>query len=147
MRPRDPDHWLYRHTPAEWVRASLAELAQAKAAYARRNGRAGLAGCRRAAGVALNGLLALGPSPDERYGRSYMDHLQGLTRDSDAPTVVREAAAHLLQTPLPGGEIVALRTATSDARALDAAETVMAHCYARVVSAGADEASGEGGDT
>jgi hypothetical protein len=133
MHPRDTEHWLYRFTPREWVRASLGELEQARSAYTRRNARAGLAGCRRAAGVALNGLLALAESPDARYGRSYMDHLQGLANDTDAPEAAREAARHLLQTPLPGGDVVALRTATVNTRDLDAAETVMAHAYALVV--------------
>ena len=133
------DEWLRRFTPREWVRASMGELEQARRAYTSKNGRAGLAGCRRAAGVALNGVLAATPSPDPAYGRSYMDHLNGLSRDETAPETVRAAARLLLETPLPGGEIVALRTATSDARALDAAETVMAHAYALVVRS---EASG-----
>ncbi len=133
------DDWLRRFTPREWVRASLAELDQARRAYETRNGRAGLAGCRRAAGVALNGALSTQPSPDPAYGRTYMDHLAGLSADVTAPEAAREAARLLLQTPLPGGEVVALRTATGDARALDAAETVMAHAYAVVVKA---EASG-----
>ena len=138
MHPHDPDHWLYRFTPREWVRASLGELEQARSAYTRRNARAGLAGCRRAAGVALNGLLAIADTPDARYGRSYMDHLQGLANDADAPEAAREAAKLLLQTPLPGGEIVALRTSSGDARLLDAAETVMAHAYAMVLKRDAE---------
>jgi hypothetical protein len=62
-----------------------------------------------------------------------MDHLTFLAADIDAPTAVRDAAALLLRTPLPGGEVVALRTAKRDATVLDAAETVMAHAYAVVV--------------
>lgn len=131
----DPDHWLHRFTPREWLRAAMGELENARAAYARHNGRAGLAGCRRAAGVALNGLLAATPEHDPAWGRSYMDHLTYLAKDGDAPDAVRAAATLLLATPLPGGEIVALRTAKSDASALDAAETVMAHAYAVVVRA------------
>ena len=136
MPARDPEHWLYRFTPREWVRASLAELDRAKDAFTRKNGRAGLAGCRRAAGVALNGFLALADVPEPRYGRSYMDHLTALSAEADAPEAVREAARLLLQTPLPGGDIVALRTVSGDARLLDAAETVMAHVYALVVKRG-----------
>lgn len=135
MREPDPEHWLYRYTPREWLRASMGELEQARRAYAAHNGRAGLAGCRRAAGVSLNGWLAtLDPLP-EAYGRSYMDHLAALAVDEGAPEAVRAAAMLLRQTPLPGGEIVALRTAATDARALDAAETIMAHAYAGVVRA------------
>ncbi len=135
MRDRDPEHWLYRHTPREWIRAALGELDQAKRAYAAHNGRAGLAGCRRAAGVALNGWLSTLDEPAEAYGRTYMDHLAALSVDATVPEEVRSAARLLRQTPLPGGEIVALRTATTDARALDAAETVMAHAYAEVLRA------------
>lgn len=138
MPAPDPEHWLYRHQPREWLRASLGELEQARRAYAAHNGRAGLAGCRRAAGVALNGWLATHDEPPEAYGRSYMDHLAALTDDPAAPEAVRVAARVLRQTPLPGGEIVALRTATTDAKALDAAETVMAHAYALVVRAEPD---------
>ncbi len=133
MPSRDPDHWLYRYSPREWLRASLGELEHARAAFDRRNPRAGLAGCRRAAGVALHGLMAAEPELDPRWGRTYMDHLAGLRSDESAPAEVREAAGLLLQTPLPGGEIVALRTATTDTRTLDAAQTVMAHAYALVV--------------
>lgn len=139
-RPVDPEHWLYRFTPREWIRASLGELDQAKKAYARHNGRAGLAGCRRAAGVALNGLLAALDDYPERYGRSYMDHLAALSEEADAPEAVRLAARTLRQTPLPGGEVVALRTASGDARVLEAAETVMAHAYAAVLRAEPDGA-------
>lgn len=143
MRPRDLEHWLYRYAPREWLRAALGELEQARRAYAARNGRAGLAGCRRAAGVALNGWLASLEAPPEAYGRSYMDHLAALADDAEAPEPVRAAARALRQTPLPGGEIVALRTAATDARALDAAETIMAHAYAGVLRAEPDEPATE----
>lgn len=56
-------------------------------------------------------------------------------RGGGVPEEVRAAARVLRQTPLPGGEIVALRTASTDARALDAAETIMAHAYAEVLRA------------
>ncbi|MDB4931933.1 MAG: hypothetical protein JWM10_4417, partial [Myxococcaceae bacterium] len=62
-----------------------------------------------------------------------------LALDDSAPEAARAAARVLRSTPLPGGEIVALRTATTDARALDAAETIMAHAYAGVVRAEPDE--------
>ncbi|MFO0624029.1 MAG: hypothetical protein U0325_00310 [Polyangiales bacterium] len=129
----DSSHWLHRFTAREWIRASLGELDAAKRAYDAHNARAGLAGARRAAGVALNGLLAATPDAPEGWGRSYMDHLTFLASAPDAPPAVREAAALLLRTPLPGGEVVALRTAKRDAAVLDAAETVMAHAYAVVV--------------
>lgn len=135
MPGADPSHWLHRFTAREWIRASLGELDAAKRAYDAHNARAGLAGARRAAGVALNGLLVATPDAPEGWGRSYMDHLTFLAADADAPVAAREAAALLLRTPLPGGEVVALRTARRDAAVLDAAETVMAHAYAVVVRA------------
>jgi len=131
--PVDPSHWLYRFAPRDWIQASLGELAQARGAYAQRNGRAGLAGCRRAAGVALNGALAAAETPDARWGRSYMDHLTGLVDDAESPEAVRDAARLLLATPLPGGAVVALRTAQTDTRCLEAAETIMAHALALVL--------------
>jgi len=137
MPDRDPNHWLYRYAPAEWVSASVHELAQARGAFAQRNARAGLAGCRRAAGVALNGVLAVAAAPDPAWGRTYVEHLVALGRDESAPATVREAARHLAESPLPGGDFVVLRTTASNDRALDAAETVMAHAYALVVRAGA----------
>jgi HEPN domain-containing protein len=137
MPGRDPNHWLYRFSPAEWIRASINELAQARAAFERRNARAGLAGCRRAAGIALNGVLALTETPDPAWGRTYVEHLAALTKDETAPQTVRDAARHLLETPLPGGDFVVLRTTASNNRTLEAAETVMAHAYALLVKANA----------
>lgn len=131
----DPTHWLHRYTPREWVRAAMGELVQARAAFERHNGRAGLAGCRRAAGVALNGILAAELDFDPAWGRTYMDHLTHLAADLERPEAVRDAAKRLLATPLPGGEIVALRTARSDDAALEAAELIMAHAYAMVLRA------------
>jgi hypothetical protein len=131
--PQDPAHWLYRFTPREWIRAAIGELSRAEAAFAQRNRRGGLAGCRRAGGMAVNGMLALGEPPDPRFGRSYMEHLIALQQDERAPEAVRDAARTLVQTPLPGGEIVVLRTVGTDARLVEAARTVMAHALAVVM--------------
>jgi len=127
---RDPSHWLYKLSPDEWIRAALGELRRAEEAYARRNARAGLAGARRAAGMALNGALIV--APNEAWGRSYMDHLLALKADEAVPRAVREAATRLVDTPLPGGELVALRTANADALVLEAARDVAAHALAVV---------------
>lgn len=125
---RDPNHWLFKLSPDEWIRAGSNELRQAEAAYAKKNGRAGLAGARRAAGMALNGALIV--APNEAWGRSYMDHLLALKTDANAR--VAEAAKTLVDTPLPGGEVVALRTAKADERVLEAARDLIAHAYALV---------------
>lgn len=128
---RDPNHWLFKLSADEWVRAALGELRRAEAAYARRDPRAGLAGARRAAGMALNGALVC--VPDDAFGRSYMDHLAALARDASAPEKVRAAAKVLVDTPLSGGgALVALRTTSSDDRVLEAARDVVAHAYAIV---------------
>jgi len=127
---RDADHWLFKFSADEWVRAGMAELRRAEEAYAKKNGRAGLAGARRAAGMALNGVLVV--RPNEAWGRSYMDHLLALKVDAEAPARVREAASALVDTPLPGGELVALRTANADTRVLEATRDVLAHAYALV---------------
>lgn len=127
---RDPDHWLFKLSPAEWIRAATAELKRAEEAYAKKNGRAGLAGARRAAGMALNGALIV--EPNEAWGRSFMDHLLALKADADVPARVQAAAVTLVDTPLPGGELVALRTANADTRVLEATRDLIAHAYAVV---------------
>ena len=136
--PRDLQHWLYRLTPREWIQTALAELGRGEAAFANRDRKGALACCRRAAGMAMNGALATTDAIDERYGRSYMDHIIALGNDARAPEAAREAATLLVQTPLPGGEVVVLRTVGSDERLLEATRTVMAHAYAIVVKAEPD---------
>jgi len=129
---RDEAHWLNKLSPEEWLRAAMGELRRAEEAYGRKNGRAGLAGARRAAGMALNGALIV--EPNEAWGRSYMDHLLALKAagPETVPPRVREACAILLETPLPGGELVALRTAGADEKVLEAARDLIAHAYAIV---------------
>ncbi len=133
---RDEAHWLFKLSPDEWIRAAMGELHRAEEAYARKNARAGLAGARRAAGMALNAALIV--IPNDAWGRSYMDHLLALRRDASelTPARVRDACAVLVETPLPGGELVALRTASSDDKVLEAARDVVAHAYAIVKRSG-----------
>lgn len=127
---KDPDHWLYRLNAREWIQASLAELRRAEEAYSQNNARAGHAGARRAAGMALNGALIY--EPDEAWGRSYMDHLAGVRKSMEAPDMVRDAAAQLIEAPTPGGSLIGLRSRSGDERLMEAARTVMAHAYAVV---------------
>jgi hypothetical protein len=147
MAGRDPTHWLHRLSADEWLRAGIHELGQAKAAFSRHAARSGLASARRAAGMGWNAVLALEPQPDERYGRSYVDHLRALaegaplaTEDpSPIPEAVRLAARRLLDDPAAGppGEVVQILTPKRDAGLFDAAETILAEAYARVVRRGA----------
>lgn len=127
--------WLGKHTPREWIRAALAELRLAEESYAQLNARAGLAGARRAAGMALNGAMLVEPQPS--WGRSYVDHLSALSRDASVPERVREAAKTLVDTPLqqPGGLVMlrAGRTASGAEKILEAARDVAAHAFAVVL--------------
>ncbi|MBX3225522.1 MAG: hypothetical protein KF795_33760 [Labilithrix sp.] len=133
---RDEAHWLFKLSPDEWIRAAMGELRRAEEAYRKKNARAGLAGARRAAGMALNGALIV--VPDDAWGRSYMDHLLALRGDASGtvPERVREACAILVETPLPGGALVAIRTASADERVLEAVRDVVAHAYAVVKRGG-----------
>lgn len=127
--------WLAKHSPREWIRAALAELRRAEESYAQQNVRAGLAGARRAAGMALNGALLVEPQP--AWGRSYVDHLLALSRDATVPDRVRGAAKILIDTPLPQpGGLVMLRAGRTDsgsAKILEAARDVAAHAFAVVL--------------
>ncbi|MFO0557146.1 MAG: hypothetical protein U0269_03950 [Polyangiales bacterium] len=129
----DPEHWLYKHTPREWIRAALSELERAKGALDARDRKAALAVCRRAAGMAINGMLALEVRSIDVYGQSFMDHIVALSNDVEAPRVVRESAKLLAEMPMPGADVVLLRTANTDSKMLDAARDVMAHAYAMVI--------------
>jgi HEPN domain-containing protein len=127
---RDPDHWLFKFSPREWLRAAMAELHRAEQAYRGKDARGGLAGARRAAGMALN--AALIAEPNERWGRTYVEHLAALQEDVRVPKEVRDASRLLTETRPPGHEIVVLRSKERDERVLEAARDVMAHAYAVV---------------
>lgn len=128
---RDENHWLFKLSPDEWIRAGLADLRRAEEAYKANSPRAGLAGAKRAAGMALNGALIV--EPDDSWGRSYVDHLNALARDKGVPERVREACRELSET-LPAGapKLVTLRTHSAEHRMVEAARDVIAHAYAIV---------------
>lgn len=128
---RDASHWLFKFDADEWIRAAMGELRRAEDAFKSRNARGGLAGARRAAGMALNGVLVV--EPNEAWGRSYVDHLLALAREADVPARVREACAILNDASPPGpASLVTLRTSSADERILEAARDVVAHAYAVV---------------
>jgi HEPN domain-containing protein len=127
MPGRDPTHWLHRLTADEWLRAAEGELARAERALAARQQRAGVAQARRAAGMALNALLAL--AEDERYGRSYMEHLERLAVDEAVLAPVREAARALLSAKL-ALEVIPL--GKGDTGPAQAARLVLEHARQRV---------------
>jgi HEPN domain-containing protein len=127
---RDAHHWLLKLSPDEWIRAGLADLRRAEEAYGANNPRAGLAGAKRAAGMALNGALIV--EPDDAWGRSYVDHLAAVARDSSVPERVREAC-RALNEPLPAApKLITLRTHSAEHRMIEAARDVIAHAYAVV---------------
>jgi HEPN domain-containing protein len=127
MPDRDPDHWLYRYSAEEWLRAAANELRTAEEALRRKQQRAGVAGARRAAGMAWNAVLV--GAPEERYGRSYMDHLKALVGDEAVPAAVRQAARSLLEAPLATDVVTLGQGDTSLARA---AEAILVHARERV---------------
>jgi len=127
---RDPNDWLRRLSPDEWIAAAMNELKRAEEAYLRHDPRGGLAGAKRAAGMALNGALLT--VPNETWGRSYVDHIAALIADESAPAAVRSACKTLHETPAPGS-IAQLRTKSGDEKVLEAARDVMAHALAIVM--------------
>ena len=127
---KDRNHWLRRLSPDEWIRAALAELTRAEEAYRARNLRAGAAGCKRAAGMALNAALIL--EPDDAWGRTYVEHVAALAKEVGVPEAVRRAAEIVVQLQPPSAELVALRTPATDERVIEATKDVLAHAYAVV---------------
>jgi HEPN domain-containing protein len=124
---KDPGHWLMRFSPDEWIQAALQELRRAEARLRVNDLPAALAGCKRAAGMALNGALIV--EPNESWGRSYADHVTALSGDAGIPERVRAACKELLSSR-PASDILTLRSPRSDQRMLEAARDVMAHAYA-----------------
>jgi HEPN domain-containing protein len=127
---RDPGHWLFKHTSDEWIEKALSELEQAREAFESHQTTAGLAGVKRAAGMALNGALIRRPDPG--WGRTYIEHLRALVTDARAPLEVRDAAKLVADASPAVGEVLPLRTRSSEAKLVEAARTVMAHAYAIV---------------
>lgn len=123
---RDPAHWLHRLDAGEWLAAACNELDHALDALRAKRQREGVTYARRAAGMALN--AALVARPDERYGRSYMEHLKALRADDGVPPAVREAAARLLAAPMQA-ELVTIGPGAIDL-GLDAARVIE---YARAL--------------
>jgi HEPN domain-containing protein len=129
-REHDDTAWLTRYSAQEWIQCALKELSLAQQAFNNRMAASAAAALKRAAGMALNGALRVVPRDD--WGRSYVEHLQALTKDASVPPVVAEAARALLEFAPQPGNVVLLRSPARDERLLEAARTVMAHAYAIV---------------
>src|SRR5690554_843546 len=83
MSGRDSDHWLWRLSAHDWLEAAKREIELGRAQLGSR--RTAVTHARRAAGMALNGVLvtmaARGWSRERCetvWGRSYIDHLRAL---------------------------------------------------------------------
>ena len=105
---KDSTHWLYRLSVDEWLAAADNELTLCEAALARRAFRPGVTHARRAAGMAWNAALVRQQPLDERYGRSYMEHVAALATDEGAPDDVRQAARDLRDTPAAPPALITL---------------------------------------
>jgi hypothetical protein len=127
---RDPNHWLFRYSPDEWIRAALGELARARKAGERGDTRGCAAGVKRAAGMALNAALIV--EPEERWGRTYVEHVEALATDPKVPQAVREAAHAVLAAGVADHGIVRLGTPRTRAAPVEAAHDVIAHAWAVV---------------
>lgn len=132
MPGSDPGHWLHRFDAAEWLAAAATELAHAEEKLSGRAVRPGITHARRAAGMAWNAVLVI--APDDRYGRSYMEHVVALaqTPDDDAsiPAGVRAAARLLRDTPSVPPQLITI--GKPDLGALEAARTIVDFARARV---------------
>src|SRR5690242_21015789 len=132
MPGADPGHWLHRLDAGEWLAAAATELAHAEEKLAHRSVRPGLTHARRAAGMAWNAVLVT--APDERYGRSYMEHVVALaqTPDGDAaiPAAVRDAARLLRDTPPTPARLITI--GKPDMTALEAAKIIVEFARSRV---------------
>lgn len=128
MTTVDPSHWLRRLDPDQWIAAAENELVQCQQALARRAYRPGVTHARRAAGMALNGILFLQEQPS--WGRSYMEHVAALVGDDAAPEEVRAAARALHDTPAAPPELVPL--GKPDLHTHTAARTIIDWAQARI---------------
>jgi hypothetical protein len=127
---RDQAHWLYRLSPQEWITGAVGELKKAERASSQRNAQGLVAGVKRAAGMALNAALVM--RSRESWGRTYVEHLAGLSEDERVPQPVRQAARVVREAQAPSSGLVVLRSRKGDEALLEAGRIVMAHAYAVV---------------
>ena len=126
---KDPHHWLYRLSTDEWLAAAETELQHCADALARRAFRPGVTHARRAAGMAWNAALVV--SQDNRFGRSYMEHVVALAADAASPADVRRAAEILRDTPPAAPALLTL--GKPNLAPLEAARTLITYARSRVV--------------
>jgi hypothetical protein len=127
---KDPTHWLYRFSVEEWLAAADNELGLCEGALARRAFRPGVTHARRAVGMAWNAVLVL--HLDERYGRSYMDHVAALAAAEGVPEEIRAAARDLRDTPAAPPTLITL--GKPNLQPLQAARRLVDYARARAVA-------------
>lgn len=128
----DPGHWLYRLSADEWLAAADTELQHCALALGRRAFRPGVTHARRAAGMAWNAVMVA--AFDDRYGRTYMEHVVALAKDAQVPEQVRRAAERLRDTPPAAPALVTL--GKPDLAPLEAARVLVDYARARSVTTG-----------
>ena len=134
MHEKDPEHWLYRLTSDEWLRAAANELAHSRRAFSAKSQREAVTHARRAGGMACNAILWL--RADDSYGRSYMDHLAQLAKDPAIPTTIQQDAQALLSMPMKL-DLVQLGTRGDPTKADPAARILeWAHQIAKSITSG-----------
>jgi hypothetical protein len=138
---RDKNHWLYRLSPSEWISAALGEVSRAEKAWSAGNARAGAAGLKRAAGMALNAALIV--EPDDKWGRTYVEHVEAVSRDARVPEAVRAACRVVLGANPATGDVIVLRTPRTHTPVVEAARDIVAHAW---VVAKRHEGHGTAGD-
>jgi len=126
----DPAHWLHRLTADEWLAAAATELDHCRETVERRAFRPGVTHARRAAGMAWNAVLALAEDPT--FGRTYMEHVLALAKDTGAPDEVRAAAELLRDTPPLPPQLITL--GKPDLRVLEAAQRIASYASERVAA-------------
>jgi len=127
---KDPAHWLYRFSAEEWFAAADNELRLCAEALHRRALRPGVTLARRAAGMAWNAVLIARPGPrDDRFGRSYMEHIAALADDGATPEDIRAAARVLRDTAAAPPALIKL--GGPDLAPLEAAAHIVAHARER----------------
>lgn len=123
----DDRAWLTRLDGRGWVHAGLAEVSKAADS---RDPRAIVAGCKRAAGMALNGYLLVAYDP--AWGRSYVEHLRAAALDPRLPEAVRSRAKLIVEAKPPQAVLVQLRTRRETDDLLEATKDLIAWVFAEI---------------
>ncbi|MFO7563662.1 MAG: hypothetical protein R6X02_13525 [Enhygromyxa sp.] len=141
----DADHWLWRLSDRDWLAAAERELELGRERISTR--RTAITHARRAAGMALNGVLvtmaARGWSRERCetiWGRSYVEHLRAIAEpkpSSPEPLAPEHAQAcrTLLAIPvMPHTGLVSLAARRDEAasQALAAADAIVRACAAKI---------------